>query len=123
MMQQRLLWFALVFTTFLYGILAYATERNYRLQPIELMLRRPFVIAAYVIGLALFFLALRMSQRFVVQLALLDAVAIMGLLAAMLMRDWRIYLPAWAFALVGFVRVYPSEDTARSSGRHPLHKS
>ena len=115
MMQQRLIWFALVFSTFLYGVLAYATERNYRLQPIELMLRRPFVIAAYVIGIALFFLALRMSQRFVAQLALLDAVAIMGLLAAMLLRDWRIYLPAWGLALIGFVRVYPGEDAARSS--------
>jgi thiamine transporter ThiT len=115
MMQQRLLWFALVFTTFLYGILAYATERNYRLQPIELMLRRPFVIAAYVIALALFFLALRIAPRFIAQLALLDAVAVMGLLAAMLLRDWRIYLPVWGLALVGFVRVYPSEDTARSA--------
>lgn len=109
MMQQRLLWFALVFTTILYGIFAYATERNYRLQPIELMLRRPFVIAAYVIGIALFFLSLRMAQRFVAQLALLDAVAIMGLVAAILMRDWRIYLPAWGLALIGFVRVYPTE--------------
>jgi hypothetical protein len=111
-MQQRLLWFALVFTTFLYGVLAYATSRNFRLQPIELMLRRPFMIAAYVIGVALFFLALRMTRHFIAQLALFDAVAIMGLLAAMILRDWRIYLPAWGLALVGFVRVYP---TARSS--------
>ena len=115
MMQQRLLWFALVFTTFLYGILAYATERNFRLQPIELMLRRPFVIVAYVIGVALFILAMRMTQRFIAQLALFDVVAIMGLLAAIVLRDWRLYLPAWGLALVGFMRVYPSEDTARSS--------
>jgi len=115
MMQQRLLWFAIVFSTFLYGVLAYATSRNFRLQPIELMLRRPFAIAAYLIALALFFLAWRMSQRFIAQLAFLDTAAIMGLLAAMILRDWRLYLPAWGLALIGFVRLYPSEDTARSS--------
>jgi hypothetical protein len=118
MMQQRFLWFGLVFSTLLYGILAYATQRNFRLQPIEMMLRRPLVIIVYAIAVVIFFAASaitsRTMQRFTLQLALFDAVAIIGLLAAMLARDWRLYLPAWVLALIGFVRVFPGEVEASS---------
>ena len=37
------------------------------------------------------------------------AVPIFGLLAAFLNQDWRLYLPAWAVALIGFMREWPSE--------------
>jgi hypothetical protein len=118
MMQQRFLWFGLVFSTLLYGIVAYATQRNYRLQPIEMLLRRPLVIIVYAAVVVIFFAAIaitsRTMQRFIVQLALLDSVAILGLLAAMLARDWRIYLPAWLLALIGFIRIFPGEVEASS---------
>ena len=113
MMQQRLVWFGIVFSTLLYGIVAYATQRNFRLQPIEMMLRRPLVIITYAIAVVIFFAATaitsRTMQRFILQLALFEAVAVMGLLAAMLARDWRLYLPAWGLALIGFVRTFPGE--------------
>jgi len=133
---RRIAWSATAFSTLLYAIVAYATERNFRLQPLELALRRPVVIFLYVLAIAFYFAAFAVAlpapaedravetitasdplasssataagrARFLIRLALLDLIAIMGLLAAFALHDWRIYLPAWALAIVGFLRSSP----------------
>jgi hypothetical protein len=122
-MPRRLIWSAIVFSTLLYGILAYATERQYTLQPFSAALRRPIVIVLYLIALAVYGTAFVVSNAmlrnagasagaFVAQLALFEAVTILGLVAAFIGHDWRLYLPAWMLALVGFFTRYPSDATA-----------
>ena len=125
MNQRRLIWIAIVFSTLLYGVLAYATERDYTLQPLSLAMRRPVVIALYAIAIAIYAAALLTSSAmdarssgpdgrrvstpasFIVRLALLETVAIIGLASAIVIRDWRLYLPAWILALVGLFNSYP----------------
>ena len=122
MQPRRIIWFAIVFSTLLYGVLAYATERNYTLQPIARTMERPVVIGLYVIAIAVYAVALLVGRRseassgssqFIVSLALFEAVAILGLCAAFVIHDWRLYLPSWLLALIGFVRTYPAPAPAR----------
>ena len=128
-MQRRIIWTAIAFSTLVYGIVAYATERNFTLQPLQLALRRPIVIVLYVVAVVIYLAALMTSgrsreglpardtaddsTRFVVQLALFDAVAILGLCAAFVIHDWRLYLPLWLLTLIGVARAYPAETAAR----------
>lgn len=134
MSTRRFLWFAIVFSTLVYGILAYASQRNFTLQPVSAALRRPIVLAIYLIALAVYaaaFLAPAAIARHgaaggtprsaasaslaatAVRFALLEAVAILGLAAAFVIHDWRLYLPAWALSLAGFARSSPWSGDAR----------
>jgi hypothetical protein len=51
-------------------------------------------------------------------LAVFEACAIFGLLAAFMMKDWRLCLAPWALALLGFIREFPRGEIG--SGRAPM---
>lgn len=80
-------------------------------------------VALYLLALAMFVAALVVPKRLVsspprlkmiVALSLFEACAIFGLVAAFLQQDWRLYVPAWIVALIGFVSVFPREETTTS---------
>ncbi|HVR39096.1 MAG TPA: hypothetical protein VMU84_08360, partial [Thermoanaerobaculia bacterium] len=53
------------------------------------------------------------QTRFIMRLALTEAVAIYGLIAALIAHDWRIYIGPWIVAIVGFMQAMPSEQDER----------
>ena len=118
---RRIIWFALAFSTLIYAFIAYTMGQPQR--PFEESARQPITIACYVLAVVVFFLAPVVSRRvpeparMIIGLALSEACAIFGLLAAFIAHDWRLYIPAWIVALIGFTRYFPSvEETATSPG-------
>lgn len=118
MQQRRILWLALAFSTVIYAVIVYTTSIAQAGGSFDDAIRKPFVLPLYAAALGLFFAGLlgfaSIKERepnlgMILRLALFESTAIMGLLAAFLNQDWRLYLPAWALALIGFVREWPSE--------------
>jgi hypothetical protein len=111
---RRIVWFALAFSTLIYAFLAYTMGQPQR--PFEESARQQITIVCYVMALVMFFLApvvtarMPLQIRMVVGLALSESCAIFGLVAAFIAHDWRIYVPAWIVALIGFTRYWPGED-------------
>ena len=109
----QIIWLALVTATCIYGVIDYVVVGHLvHLQTLEQELRSPVVLALYGAA-ALTFLgvlaltATRRRQIFIARLALFESVAIYGLLAAFLTNDWRLFLPTWALAMLGFVQTLP----------------
>ncbi len=50
---------------------------------------------------------------FIVRLALFEATAIYGMVAAFLTYDWRLFAPTWILAVAGFIQSFPSEQRIR----------
>ena len=105
-------------STVIYAVIAYFLTRERTTGTFEAALHRPSVIPLYAAGLLLFLIGLfgfgglkeRDPQRgLIVRLALFEACAITGLLAAIFENDWRLYVPAWIVAAIGQLREWPSE--------------
>lgn len=117
MSQRKILWFGIVMSTFIYAAVLYAMSKNWP-EPgsFDAALRQPMPAALYLVALMTFAMAfviprfIRTSQTaLVVRLALFDAVAIYGLMAAFLAQDWRLYIAPWVLALIGFMSRFPSD--------------
>jgi hypothetical protein len=114
--QLRILYFAFILATVIYGVVAWAgTNQRIEAQSLADELRAPNTLALYgacvVVHVAAFLVTMRMhprSRRFIVRWALLESVCVLGLIAAMLHGDWRLYLPPWILALLGFGRSFPN---------------
>jgi len=109
----QIIWLALVTATCIYGVIDYVVIGHLvHLQTFEQELRSTPVLALYAAA-ALTFLgafalkATRRRQIFIARLALFEAVAIYGLIAAFLTNDWRLFLPTWALSMLGFVQTLP----------------
>ncbi|HEV8659368.1 MAG TPA: hypothetical protein VGS96_12165, partial [Thermoanaerobaculia bacterium] len=74
-------------------------------------------LAGFVAGTTYSIIARAQPQRvrMIVSLALYEACAIFGLIAAFIISDWRLYLAPWALAVVGFLRVFPSFEGPRDT--------
>jgi hypothetical protein len=109
----QLIWVGLFIATCIYGVIDYVVIGHLvHVQTFEQELRSPLVLALYG-GAAAAFLAgsaLKATRRqnvFTARLALFEACAVFGLLAAFLTNDWRLFLPTWALAALGFVQTLP----------------
>lgn len=120
MRQERILWGAIVFSTVIYAFIAWTIAPNPE-KPFEASARDTTTIVLYAAAVMMFLAAtivpgmLRSANarlRLVMGLAMFEACAIFGLLPAMLQHDWRLYLPGWALALIGFVRIWPSSEVS-----------
>lgn len=119
-----MIWFAIVMSTFIYAVIVYALSRDWpRPGALEASLQKTVVLVLYVLAIADFVMAHVLSRmmsnhraRYVSKLALFASCAIYGLLAAFLTQDWRLYIPAWALALIGFAQSYPSDATTPDLG-------
>jgi hypothetical protein len=48
----------------------------------------------------------------IVAMAMFESCVIMGLIAAMLLKDWRLIIPTWIASLVGFMREFPRGEVS-----------
>src|SRR3954452_13574862 len=109
----RLIWVALATATCIYGVIDYVVIGPLvHLQTIEQELRTPVVLALYAIATLTFLgafglAATRRRPIFIARLALFESVAIYGLIASFVTNDWRLFLPTWALAMLGFVQTLP----------------
>lgn len=118
MRQDKLIWFAIVFSTFIYAVIIYTLYPRPE-GPFEAAVKQPIALSLYGIAVLTFFAALMAPGflrgparlKMIVSLALFEACAIYGLLAAFLTRDWRLFVPTWIVALLGMWRAYPSDST------------
>jgi len=116
--QRKIIWFGIFLSTFIYAVVL---NRLSRIWPkpgsFDEVLRQPIPAALYVIALATFAIAFVIPRiikhrdaAFITSLALFEACAIYGLLAAFLTQDWRLYLAPWVLALIGFASRFPSDE-------------
>ena len=117
MQQDKVIWFAIVFSTFVYAMIAWMLHPN-PAGTFEEAARRQTTLIFYGLALASFVMgfvlpgAMRVPARLkmILSLAIFESCAIFGLMAAFIARDWRLFIPAWIVALLGMWRVYPSSD-------------
>lgn len=120
---MRTIYFAIILSTVIYAVIAWAaTNQRLGAQSLTAELQTPLTMAIYALALgmyiAAFLVSARMPQirvRWIVRWALLEAVAVLGILAAMLHGDWRLYLPPWVLALIGFSRSFPHRNEDRGT--------
>ena len=116
MAQQRIIWFAIVFSSVIYLVIAFMIAPDTSGGFDEVASRQPIpILYAAALGVFLFawFVARKIVRakdpktRLIVSLALFESCAIMGLVAAMVGKDWRLYLAPWVLALIGFIGEFP----------------
>ncbi len=116
MPNPKIFWFAIAFSTVIYAVVAYVMA-PVPPRPFAESVRATLTLAMYGAAFATFLAAMVIPgrlpqsqplQKMIVALALFEACAIFGLLAAFMLKDWRLYIPAWIVAVIGFVREYPS---------------
>ncbi|MDX1582908.1 MAG: hypothetical protein R3338_04835 [Thermoanaerobaculia bacterium] len=61
-----------------------------------------------------FEIAPEVMSALIIRFALLEAPAVIGLVGAFVMREWRFFLPFGVLALVGLVLTYPTASLVRS---------
>jgi len=116
--QNRIIWFAIAFSTVLYAVIAYATSPSPR-QPYDAAVKNPLVLVMYFAALSAFVAGnvvpamlkhAPARTRMIMSLAIFESCAIFGLVSTFLLQDWRLYLAPWALAVIGFLRSWPSDD-------------
>lgn len=120
MRQQKIIWGALVFSTFIYVGIAYFLAPDPVL-PFSESVMKLEALMFYGVAFVTFIVALvfpgqlvnlPQQKRMIVAMATFEASTIMGLVAAIMLKDWRLIVPAWIASLVGFMREYPSDEVS-----------
>jgi len=115
--MQKILWFTIASSTVIYLVVAY-TIVPVPVQPFAESVRSIVTLALYAAAFAAFVAALVMPnlltrtrglEKMILALALFEACALCGFIAAFLGQDWRLYVPAWIASLIGFVREFPRD--------------
>lgn len=123
-MNQRLvIWLALLFSTIIYlGLAVYTAPAT---GDFEQSARHPYVPVLYGMALLTFLVAwfvipraVRSDPRvrMIMAMAMFEASSIFGLVAAFLVKDWRLFLAPWVLTLFGFIREYPRDEAATGPG-------
>lgn len=116
MQKARFVWFAIVQSTIIYFVVAFVIARHPS-GDVSTAMKQPLVLGLYAAAVVLFFAAPLVAARIkspmpaplVVQLALYEACAVLSLVAALVHKDWRLYVPGFALALLGFLRIWPQD--------------
>ena len=120
MNQPKILWGALFFSTVIYVVIAYSLAPNPEL-PLSDAVMQSTARMLYGVAFAVFIAAMVVPSmlvsapprtKMVVALSMFEACSIMGLLAAMLLSDWRLIVPAWIASVVGFMREFPRDEVS-----------
>ena len=120
MNQQKIIWGALVFSTFIYVGIAYSLAPDPAL-PFSESVAQPMALAVYGVAFAAFLAAMVVPSllvsapprlKMIVAMGMFESCSIMGLVAAILLKDWRLIVPAWIASLIGFMREYPSSEVS-----------
>lgn len=137
---MRIIWMAMVISVLLYGIVAWMMTRGGQAgHPVEQTLQQPTVQVLYGLGVMMFILSSvvpRLVLRgrgeglhlgrppasvvpkeirlaLIIRFAMLESVAIFGLVCAFLFHDARLFVPPASLSLVGFLMAFPSESLIR----------
>lgn len=128
---QKLVWASMIFALAIYAFVAYfVTTQQRDVPPFRIdaafgspMLVGLFVAAVAIVGVAFTLPKLRSGSAgaspspasfLIVRLAMIEAAAIFGLVAALIDRHWQVFVPFLILALGGFLAAYPSEAPAGS---------
>jgi hypothetical protein len=120
MNQQKIIWLALVFSSFIYVGIAYSLAPDPEL-PFSESVGQSMALTVYGVAFAAFIVALVVPSllvtspprlKMIVTMAMFESCVMMGLIAAMLLKDWRLIVPTWIASLVGFMREYPSGEVS-----------
>jgi len=116
MRERKIIWFALFVSTFIYAVIVYSLSRSWP-QPgaFAATVQRPLILGLYAAAVVMFAMALILPRsitdertRFINTLALFESCSVLGLTAAFLVQDWRVFIAPWALSLIGFMRSFPS---------------
>ena len=117
---QKIIWGALVFSTFMYVLVAYMIAPDPAL-PFSESVSTTLTLCLYGAAFVFFMTALvvpgMLAQspqlvKMIVTLAMFEACAVMGLGAAIIQHDWRLIIPPWIASLVGFMREFPRDEVS-----------
>lgn len=120
MNQQKIIWGALVFSTFIYVGIAYSLAPDPEL-PFSDSVTQTVALAVYGLAFAAFIAAMVVPSllvsapprlKMIVAMAMFESCVIMGLIAAMLLKDWRLIVPTWIASLIGFMREFPRDEVS-----------
>jgi len=121
MNQLRVIWAAILMSTIVYFVILWTSmhDRPFT-RSLENALRDPVTIGAYVLAVVVYFAAFMVSGSIarrhgrrnirtaaIVRFAILEVVCLVGLVLAFLEGDWRLYLPTFVLAFIGFARSVP----------------
>lgn len=118
--QQKVLWFAIVCSTVIYALIAF-TIAGQPQGTFDAAFQRTEVFVLYGLAVAAFVAAMILPRalppqaRFVATLAIFESCAIFGLVAAFLVRDYRLYVGPWALAVIGFLKAFPQTEADRGT--------
>lgn len=120
MNQQKIVWMALVMSSIIYVGIAYSLAPNPVLTFPE-SVAQSTALMVYGIAFVVFIMAMVVPSmlvsapprtRMLIAMAMFEACAIFGLIGAVLLKDWRIIVPAWIASMVGFLREYPRDEVS-----------
>lgn len=113
------IWLAIVMSTIIYLVIAFQLTSG-PITEAHLLARKQIVPVLYGVALVSFlaawFVVPRVVKgnpqtRMITAMAVFESSAILGLIAAILTKDWRVYLLPWGLALIGFIRELPRDGT------------
>ena len=116
----RMLYVAMLVSLFVYAIVGFLILRTQiPVLPLMQAMQTPLALGLYGLGLVTFLLAGPLSAKvaratkpragFIAGLALLETIAVEGLMLGFARHDWRLMAPLWVLALIGFAQSYPAE--------------
>ncbi len=120
MNQQKIIWMALVFSSFIYVGIAYSLAPDPELTFSE-SVGQSMALTLYGVAFTTFILAMVIPgmlvsapprMKMIVAMAMFESCAIIGLIAAMLLKDWRLIVPTWIASMVGFMREFPRDEVS-----------
>jgi hypothetical protein len=112
MRQQRVIWAALVVSTFIYAIVTWVVTGNKTPSgTLEQELHQPVILILIVLALATFVASLSLRVP-IVRWAITESCSIYGLMAAFLTHDWRLFAAGWVLSLAGFALSFPAQQEA-----------
>ena len=117
MRQQKIIWAAIVVSTFIYAFLLYMLSKGWpQPGPLGPALQDQKTMIFYAMAVLTFALASVLPRfmssklaAWIPSLALFESSSIFGLLAAFLARDWRLFVAPWILSLIGFMTRFPSD--------------
>lgn len=124
MNQLRIIWAAILMSTVIYFVVLWTSLRNRPFtRALEQSLRDPRTMAAYGVAIVLYFAAFIIAggierrghgdaairRAAIIRFAILESVCVIGLVVAFVEEDWRLYLPTFVLAFIGFARSLPRE--------------
>ncbi|MEA2166551.1 MAG: hypothetical protein QOK37_4678 [Thermoanaerobaculia bacterium] len=108
--KLQVVYVAIMMSTLIYAAVAWIT--THAIAPTKTLsdeLRSPVTMGLYAGAALAFVLAMIIRSRplLLLRWVLLEAACICGLIAAILLGDWRLYAAPWLLALVGFAALFP----------------